>query len=81
MCDFLHGKSHVVPGFPPTSTGNPGSVYTNCETALIESARSAHAASGWRALVTFGQRDQVQVGVNVRNRVCAEPGQPSTVIF
>jgi hypothetical protein len=28
---------------PPSSTGNPGSVYTNCETALIDFQRRRHA--------------------------------------
>jgi hypothetical protein len=32
VCGFLH-ESRIQFGAPPSSTGNPGSVYTNCETA------------------------------------------------
>jgi len=34
MCGFLHGKPHAVFDGTTKLTGNPGSVYTNCETAL-----------------------------------------------
>jgi hypothetical protein len=34
MCGFLYGKPHAVRWHQTSSAGNPGSVYTNCETAL-----------------------------------------------
>jgi hypothetical protein len=33
-CAAFFTESRMQFGGPPSSTGNPGSVYTNCETAL-----------------------------------------------
>ena len=53
MCDFLHGKSHVVPRFYQPLPGNPGSVCTNCETALLAMAALHYLRSGRRLHCTL----------------------------
>jgi hypothetical protein len=40
MCGFLRWEAACSSVAPKRSTGNPGSVYTNCETALAVRARN-----------------------------------------
>jgi hypothetical protein len=54
-------KAACSPVAPQRSTGNPGSVYTNCETALAVRARKATVKRGKRPLLAVWTKEWLGV--------------------